>query len=291
MRRQKMADSVSNERIAEIFRDCAGILRQQFANPFRVNAYLRAAQTVEALQTDVQCIAREHGVEGLMQLPFIGRGLASAIEEIVRTGHLSQLDRLRGTTDPEELFRAIPGVGPALAHAIHQALHVDTLEALEIAAHDGRLARVPGIGPRRADAIRSGLASILGPGAAARNHEQASPGVELLLGVDREYRQKAESGSLPKIAPRRFNPKGERWLPVLHTRRAGWHFTALYSNTARSHELRRTRDWVVLYFYDGDHKEGQATVVTETHGPLQGKRVVRGREAECLRLAGRDSAA
>ena len=38
---------------------------------------------------------------------------------------------------------------------------------------------------------------------------------------------------------------------------------------------------VVLYFYDGDHREGQRTVVTETHGPLKGRRVVRGSEVEC----------
>jgi hypothetical protein len=45
--------------------------------------------------------------------------------------------------------------------------------------------------------------------------------------------------------------------------------------------LGRTHDWVVLYFYDGDHREGQRTVVTETRGSLLGKRVVRGREEEC----------
>jgi len=60
-----------------------------------------------------------------------------------------------------------------------------------------------------------------------------------------------------------------------------WHFTALFSNTARAHELNRTRDWVVIYFYDDDHDEGQHTVVTETSGRLKGRRVVRGREAEC----------
>jgi putative hydrolase len=43
----------------------------------------------------------------------------------------------------------------------------------------------------------------------------------------------------------------------------------------------RTRDWVVLYFYDEHHREGQHTVVTETRGPLIGNRVVRGREPEC----------
>ena len=86
---------------------------------------------------------------------------------------------------------------------------------------------------------------------------------------------------LPRIAPRRFNPDNRAWLSILHTARGGWHFTALYSNTARAHDLRRVFDWVVIYFYDDDHREGQHTVVTEIRGPLAGKRVVRGREAEC----------
>ncbi len=38
---------------------------------------------------------------------------------------------------------------------------------------------------------------------------------------------------------------------------------------------------MVVYFYDDDHHEGQHTVVTETRGPLVGRRVVRGRESEC----------
>ncbi len=62
------------------------------------------------------------------------------------------------------------------------------------------------------------------------------------------------------------------------------HFTALFSNTARAHELGRTSDWVVVYHYDDHHREGQSTVVTETQGPLLGRRVVRGREPECRAL-------
>ena len=68
---------------------------------------------------------------------------------------------------------------------------------------------------------------------------------------------------------------------MLHATEVGWHFTAMYSNTARAHALKRTHDWVVVYFYDEHHREGQATVVTETRGPLTGRRVVRGRELEC----------
>jgi hypothetical protein len=114
--------------------------------------------------------------------------------------------------------------------------------------------------------------------------------VGVLLDVDREYRDLARRGVLPKIAPRRFNPSGEAWLPVLHTERGPWSFTVLYSNTARAHELQRTDDWVVIYFHRDDAPEGLRTVVTETHGPLAGERVVRGREAECLkRMSDRES--
>lgn len=109
------------------------------------------------------------------------------------------------------------------------------------------------------------------------------PSVEVLLGIDREYREKAKTGSLRTIAPRRMNPEVKAWLPVLNTRFGPWHFTALFSNTERAHELHRTYDWVVIYFSDPDGEEGQFTVVTERRGALTGQRVVRGREPECAR--------
>jgi putative hydrolase len=105
--------------------------------------------------------------------------------------------------------------------------------------------------------------------------------VALLLEIDEAYRRQAAAGQLRTIAPKRFNPEGEAWLPVLHDQRGEWHFTALYSNTARAHELKRVFDWVVIYFHTDEEAEGQRTVVTETRGTLVGQRVVRGREAEC----------
>ncbi len=111
----------------------------------------------------------------------------------------------------------------------------------------------------------------------------SQPGVDLLLDIDREYREKARAGLLPRIAPRRFNPEGKTWLPVLNTRFGPWHFTALFSNTGRAHELHRTYDWVVIFYSDPDGEEGHATLVTERRGALTGQRVVRGREPECAR--------
>jgi hypothetical protein len=272
-----------NQQIAAQLREAADLLQAQGANPFRAAAYRKAAETVAQLDRPVRAIFDSAGRAGLDALPGIGAGIAGAIAEMLVTGSWGQLQRLRGAAEPEQLFQSVPGIGPELAHAIHETLHVDTLEALETAAHDGRLEGVPGVGLRRAAAIRGALSGMLGRRLPRRPQAPAAsaPSVATLLEIDREYREQAAAGKLPTIAPRRFNPKGEAWLPVYHARRSGWHFTALFSNTAKAHELGRTRDWVVIYYYDDDHVEGQHTVVTETRGPLVGKRVVRGREAEC----------
>jgi len=273
-----------NEQIAAWLRQAAEILQAQGANPFRVTAYRRASDSVASFGRSLREHFAQHGVEGLDELPGIGAGIASAIAEMLQTGRWTQLERLRGSLDPVSLFRTVPGVGPELAQRIHDSLGVDTLEALETASHDGRLQSVPGVGKRRAAAIRAALADILDRSRLRRRSrapiEGVEPSVKLLLDVDREYRDKAEQGQLPTIAPKRFNRQGTAWLPVLHTARGEWHFTALFSNTARAHELKRTRDWVVLYFYDDQHVEKQRTVVTESRGSLAGKRVVRGREIE-----------
>jgi DNA polymerase (family X) len=183
---------------------------------------------------------------------------------------------------PEQLFQSIPGVGLELARRLHEHLDVDTLETLEVAAHDGRLEEVPGIGSRRAAMLRASLAGMLARTRPVRRTRTIEPEVDLLLDVDRQYREEAGRDALPKIAPRRFNPTADAWLPILHSDRGDWHFTALFSNTARAHEFGRSRDWVVIYFHQNSGPEGQRTVVTETRGPAAGSRVVRGRETECM---------
>jgi len=148
----------------------------------------------------------------------------------------------------------VPGVGPGIARVIRELLTHHRLPPLD------RLLSTAGDSPA--------------PGPERR------PSAEELLDVDREYRQKAAAGELPLIAPQRFNPTGDRWLPVLHTRRGARRYTALFSNTERAHRLGRSRDWVVLYVRDavGEH---QYTVITSTHGVLRGHRVVAGHEHRC----------
>ncbi len=272
-----------NDEIAKNLREIADLLEQQQANPFRVNAYRRAANTIESLNQPLKEIVAKQGIVGLTTLHGIGEGIARSIYEYVATGKMSRLEALRGENDPISLFKQIPGVGSSLAKEIYEQLHIDTLEALEIAACNGRLEKLPNIGKNRVESIQAWLNTVLGK----RRYQLLTtkpiqePSVSMLLEIDHRYRKAAEQNKLPTIAPKRFNPTDKAWLPILHISRGEWHFTAVYSNTLRAHQLGRTHDWVVIYYYDKHHHEGQNTVVTETRGNLIGKRVVRGREMEC----------
>jgi putative hydrolase len=220
------------------------VLEQEQADGFRIAAYRRAADTLEALKRPFEEIVRIDGLPGLVKLPEIGRGIGSAIMEIVTTGRWSQLERLQGALQPEQLFQTLPGIGPELARRIHDALHIDTLEALELAAHEGRLAKVSGIGHRRVAAVRAAITQRLGHRHIRTLLSAKVPPAALLLDVDREYREKADAGELRMIAPKRFNPSGEAWLSVYHAARDDWRLTALFSNTRKAHDLGKTKNWV-----------------------------------------------
>jgi DNA polymerase/3'-5' exonuclease PolX len=141
--------NTSNSFIAERLNEYADILEQQLANPFRIAAYRRAAGTIAGLDQDLVDIFQRGGTTGLTDLENVGTGIASAITELLQTGHWSRLERLRGNLNPLALFQTVPGIGPGLAQRIGDQLDIDTLEELEAAAHDGRLQKLPGIGHRR----------------------------------------------------------------------------------------------------------------------------------------------
>ena len=284
--------ALTNDDVARTLDRVAELLELQGANPFRVHAYRRTAQLVRELDEPVTAVLSRGGAQAL----GVGQAMGALLQELTSTGGLRMLERLEAELPPLERLTRVAGIGPALAKRVHQALHVETLEDLELAAHDGSLARLPGFGERRAELIRQQLAGLLGRRGRGRRPaaepvtspphvpapHPAIPSVAQLLDIDAEYLRKAQRGALVKIAPRRFNPNHEAWLPVLHTERDGLRFTALFSNTARAHQLGTTREWVVIY-WGHDHQESQCTVVTELRGPLAGHRVVRGREAECAK--------
>jgi putative hydrolase len=272
---------MQNNAVADRLDEVAEILEVQGANVFRVAAYRRAALMLRSLEQPVEEIVKAEGIDGLLKLPGIGQTLARFIHQLVVTGRLPILDRLRGESDPVALLQTVPGIGRVTAKKLYEKLGIEGLEELEIAAYDGRLSKLR-VGGKRIKGIRDSLSARLGRVRSGKRFDGVEPPVREILDVDNEYRKRADAEELPKIAPRRFNPYHKRWLPILHTTRGERHYSAMFSNTARAHQLNMTSDWVVIY-YDGARGERQCTVITSHYGPLQGRRIVRGRERECLR--------
>jgi hypothetical protein len=284
---------LTNGDVVSALERIADLLEVQHAEPFRVRAYRNAADTIRELDRPIAQILHDEGLAGLDALPAIGKSIAATIRELLVNRRLTMRDRLEGQVSPEDLLASVPGIGEKLAHEIHETLGIETLEALEVAAHDRTLEQVPGIGRGKAGALRDIVGGILSRSTrrharhpSIRGHDAAAdaaarpPGVAEILSVDEEYRRKAAEGRLRKISPRRFNPYDKAWLPILHTERGRRRYTALFSNTRRAHELGKTDDWVILV-YEIDGHENQCTVVTEHRGKLTGRRVVRGRERAC----------
>ena len=281
----KHAVALSNDLIASRLIEVAQLLAEQGANPFRVAAYHKAAQTLHDLRQPVVEILEAEGPAGLVRLPNIGRSIANAIAQFQRSGKIPLLQRLRGEHAPERIFTTVAEIGPKLATRIHEELGLNSLAELEAAAWDGRLARLQGMGAKRVQSIREALAGRFAQAVKRSKHEglfeaDEQPPVAELLEVDRNYRHLVEQDRLQKIAPRRFNPERAAWLPIMHSQRGERHYTAMFSNSARAHEFGKTHDWVVIYRDDAAY-HGQWTLITSSFGELQGKRIVRGREPEC----------
>lgn len=282
--KRRPVEGVTNGMIAERLEEAAELLAKQGANEFRVRAYRRGAETLRAMTQPAAEVWSTLGVRGLIRLPGIGDSLAKAIEQVLATGEMPLLKQLRDDSAPARILTTVADIGPKLAERIHRELGIGSLTELEAASWDGRLARVPGMGQKRIRAVRESLAGRLArpprPVTRLRNVVADGPPIDELLEIDEEYRRLADRDRLLRVAPRRFNPEGHAWLPILHAERNGRRYTAMYSNTGRAHEMGATHDWVVIYRDDQRHA-GTSTVITSRLGKLKGRRIVRGRESEC----------
>ena len=152
----------TNVELAEALEQMAELLvRRGEHNPYRVQAYLHAAGTVRALPVPVATIYGDGGKDALTALPGVGVSLAGHLAQYVESGRIGLRDRLMAASDPVALLETLPSVGHRLAVRLVDDLGIRSLSELERAAHDGRLAALPGVGPRTVEAIRLQLNSIL----------------------------------------------------------------------------------------------------------------------------------
>lgn len=146
---------MKNKEVAEIFNKVAALLEIKGENPYRVRAYQRAAQVIEALSQDIEELAAQNKLE---KLPGIGADLASKIKEIIKTGTLSLYEELKAEIPPVLLtFLEIPGLGPKKVKVLYEKLGITSLEELEKACKEHKIAKLPGFGLKTEENILKGI--------------------------------------------------------------------------------------------------------------------------------------
>ncbi len=147
-----------DSRTAAHILDQIGALLQLTGGPrFNSRAYRTAAAAVLALGVDDLGPLLHSGE--LKKTPGLGPATISVIRELVETGESSYLERLTEKTPAGLVQMArVPGLGTAKVALIHEELGIESLDELEVAARDGRLAKIKGFGPKTAERVLNGIA-------------------------------------------------------------------------------------------------------------------------------------
>ena len=163
---------VSNAGVAAALGEIADLL-DLLGERFKPEAYRRAARSVEALPESLEAIA---GRDELRSIPGVGEAIAEKVGELLRTGSLGYLERLRAEVPAGvlELMR-LPGVGPKTARRFWTELSVDGPAALAQAIAAGRLTGVKGFADKKISQLRAATAGTIPPSASRTPIEQALP--------------------------------------------------------------------------------------------------------------------
>ena len=141
--------------IADILKEIGIFLELKGENPFKTRAYQNGARTLENLSEPLEILIEE---KRLSKIKGIGSALAEKITELATTGNLAYYDKLKASI-PEGLIAMlnIPGLGPKKVKVVHEKLGIDTIEALEAACKDNKLAELPGFGAKTETKILEGI--------------------------------------------------------------------------------------------------------------------------------------
>ena len=149
---------MNNRQLADTFTLIGDLLEIKGEVIYKTLAYRKAAENLAGLATD----ANEMWKQGkLQEIPGVGKAIAEKIDELLRTGKLEFLEKLKKEV-PSSLaeWLKVPSLGPKKIGMIWKALDITTLPELEAAAKDGKLRTLPGMGTKSEEAILAGIASL-----------------------------------------------------------------------------------------------------------------------------------
>src|SRR5580765_1527441 len=146
---------MDKRQVAAILVNIATLLELKGENPFKTRAYINAARALEGMSEPLDKVVAEGR---LGEVDGIGESIQKKVQELVTTGKLPYYEELRAAT-PSGLVAMleIPGLGPKKIKAIHDELGIETIEQLEQACKEGRVAKLKGFGEKTQTNICAGI--------------------------------------------------------------------------------------------------------------------------------------
>ena len=145
----------TNGDVARIFERIADVLEIQGENPYKIKAYRNAVETLRSLDEPVSSIAEDNRLDSI---PGFGDAIRAKIGDILLTGTTNLYDRVKDAV-PEGVIEMLqlPGIGGKTVKQLYEKLGITTIEALEKAIDEGKIATVAGMGEKTADKIRQSI--------------------------------------------------------------------------------------------------------------------------------------
>jgi DNA polymerase (family 10) len=149
---------MNNDAIARRFYRLAALMEVRGDDPFRWRSYRNAAEAIEVWPTPLREIAEKEGVDGLQEIPGVGKAIAGKVIDLLTKGTFDAWERLTAET-PETVLDLleISGIGPKTAALLHQRFKVSSLADFKRFVASGGLDMVDGIGPKTAEKIKEAL--------------------------------------------------------------------------------------------------------------------------------------
>ena len=149
---------MKNEEVAQIFTGMADRLAIQGANHHRIMAYRRAAENMSALGQSIEEVWRAGQLDSV---PGFGKTLAAKIDELMCTGQVEAYERLKAQVPPGVIdMLQVRDVGPKRAALFWKELAITSVSALEQAAREGRLNKLPGVGVKTEERVLAGIEAL-----------------------------------------------------------------------------------------------------------------------------------
>jgi DNA polymerase (family 10) len=150
---------LKNSEVARVFQDVADLLELKGESVFKIRAYQKAARSIDYHPRELEVMINDG--EDLQSIPGVGEAIAKKATELITTGKLAYYENLKAEF-PEGITNllSIPGIGPKTASKLSRELGVTTVDELDRAIGEGRVARLFRVGEKTAENIRHQIQAL-----------------------------------------------------------------------------------------------------------------------------------